>query len=990
MNTSSIQTAEIVFLAFLTIAAIDFGFCYGNTNTVCIEGEKRALLSFKQGLTDPSNQLSSWGVEDDCCNWAGVVCDNVTGHVLALHLQNPSFDSDYSLGGEINSSLVNLKQLKHLDLSRNDFGGIPVPSFIGSMANLQYLNLSKAGFGGAVPHQLGKLSSMRFLSLGSAFPTRLDVGNLQWVLGLSHLEVLDLSGGNFTTAPDWLQVMNKLPSLVELHLSYCNLDHIPQQVSVNFTSLAVLDLSHNSFDSMIPSWIFSLSGLVSLELSWSAFQCPFPSVVPNMTSLRYLDLYYNDLNCTIPSWMYSFNRLEFLDLAYNGLEGGISNEIGNLTSVKTIDLYGNKLIGTLPDAIGELVYVNSLDLGYNEFEGRLPRSLGNLCNLRFLDMSGNKFSGELFTVSSKCEEYALESMFLYNNQLSGQLPNQFGQFGNIRELDLRNNLLSGPIPDTLGSLASITSINLAENQLNGTIPESLGQLSNLQDLDLSDNLLQGIVSEVQFTNLRNLYSLYAAPNQLTLKVSPDWNPPFQLVYLDLANWHLGPKFPMWLQSQKVLQSIDLSCTGISDQIPTWFWNTSSSASYRNLSNNQIHGEIPYLDALRDDSKVYLHSNKFSGPLPLLSSNLSELDFSENLFSGALSHFLCDWKEAPSLMVLHLGDNNLTGTIPSSMGLLSSLQSLHLRNNRLSGEIPSALQNCSYLKVVDLSENEFNGSIHKWVGERLSSLMVLSLRGNKLEGVVPPELCQLSSLQVLDLANNNLSGAIPRCINNLTSMAVKLNNSDPIIFGYEYEYKGRTIEGYLEKAILVMKGGSYQYDKILALVALMDLSNNNISGNIPEEITSLQGLISLNLSGNHLRGAIPKKIGNMGWLGSLDLSRNQLYGEIPQTMSGMTLLSYLNLSYNNLSGAIPLGTQLQSFNASSFIGNKLCGLPLSNNCSIGEETPSQGNKGENAGRDAEVDWFYLCMALGFGTDLCGYTRGDVFRLYNSCGSIILSS
>ena len=130
------------------------------------------------------------------------------------------------------------------------------------------------------------------------------------------------------------------------------------------------------------------------------------------------------------------------------------------------------------------------------------------------------------------------------------------------------------------------------------------------------------------------------------------------------------------------------------------------------------------------------------------------------------------------------------------------------------------------------------------------------------------------------------------------------------------------------------------------------------------MTSLQGLQSLNLSFNVLIGRIPDNIGVMGSLESIDFSVNLLSGQIPQSMSSLTFLSHLNLSSNNLSGKIPLSTQLQSLSASCFIGNKLCGAPLIENCSINDVKPNVEMQRSKDFGGPKVDWFYVSMALGF--------------------------
>eukprot|EP00957_Ditylum_brightwellii_P096605 7357589-Ditylum_brightwellii.AAC.1 len=83
----------------------------------------------------------------------------------------------------------------------------------------------------------------------------------------------------------------------------------------------------------------------------------------------------------------------------------------------------------------------------------------------------------------------------------------------------------------------------------------------------------------------------------------------------------------------------------------------------------------------------------------------------------------------------LSDNQLIGSIPSEVGLLSGLTFLYLENNQLTGSIPS---------VVGL----------------LSHLGELYLRNNQLIGSIPSEVGLLSELTFLYLDNNQLTGSIP--------------------------------------------------------------------------------------------------------------------------------------------------------------------------------------------------------------------------------------
>lgn len=84
--------------------------------------------------------------------------------------------------------------------------------------------------------------------------------------------------------------------------------------------------------------------------------------------------------------------------------------------------------------------------------------------------------------------------------------------------------------------------------------------------------------------------------------------------------------------------------------------------------------------------------------------------------------------------------------------------------------------------------------------------------------------------------------------------------------------------------------------------------------------SVIGLTSLNLLGNYLTRPIPAQIGKLSLLNSLDLLKNLLTGGIPESFSQLNSLGVLDLTNKNLSGKVPSNTELQRFDASSYMGN----------------------------------------------------------------------
>ncbi|XP_074268688.1 putative inactive receptor kinase At1g27190 [Silene latifolia] len=115
------------------------------------------------------------------------------------------------------------------------------------------------------------------------------------------------------------------------------------------------------------------------------------------------------------------------------------------------------------------------------------------------------------------------------------------------------------------------------------------------------------------------------------------------------------------------------------------------------------------------------------------------------------------------------------------------------------------------------------------------------------------------------------------------------------------------------------------------IQTLDLSGNDFMGSIPVNICSwLPFLVTLDLSDNQLSGEIPPDLGNCQYLNKLVLSNNQLSGLIPAQLSNLNRLTVFSVADNHLSRQIP--EFLAHFDESGFDGNDgLCGKPVGSKC-----------------------------------------------------------
>nr|XP_048337053.1 LRR receptor-like serine/threonine-protein kinase RGI5 [Ziziphus jujuba var. spinosa] len=176
-----------------------------------------------------------------------------------------------------------------------------------------------------------------------------------------------------------------------------------------------------------------------------------------------------------------------------------------------------------------------------------------------------------------------------------------------------------------------------------------------------------------------------------------------------------------------------------------------------MAYNQLSDRVPNSFRFNKESIVNLSTNRFQGPLPIWSSNITIFSLKDNMFSEPIPPNIGE--AMPLLSDLDISENSLTGCIPLSIGNVTGLTTSIISNNKLSGELPSSLQNCTNMVNLDLGDKRFTGQIPSSIGN-LEWIETLDISMNHISGPIPFLMTSLTFLNHLNLSYNNLSGKIP--------------------------------------------------------------------------------------------------------------------------------------------------------------------------------------------------------------------------------------
>ncbi|GMY05133.1 putative leucine-rich repeat receptor-like protein kinase, partial [Fagus crenata] len=207
--------------------------------------------------------------------------------------------------------------------------------------------------------------------------------------------------------------------------------------------------------------------------------------------------------------------------------------------------------------------------------------------------------------------------------------------------------------------------------------------------------------------------------------------------------------------------------------------------YRDLSyNKDLTGTLPRsIGSLKKLSNLILVGCGFSGPIPDNIGSLQQLAFlslNSNHFSGQVPPSIGNLS---NLLWLDLTNNQLDGPIPVSKGstpgldMLFNCRHFHLGKNNLSRTIPPQLFSSKMTLIHVLFDgNQLTGSIPSTPG-LVKTLEVVRFDGNALSGPMPSNFNNLTNLTEMYLSNNKLTGPVPSLTGmNLLSYVDISNNT----------------------------------------------------------------------------------------------------------------------------------------------------------------------------------------------------------------------
>ncbi len=504
--------------------------------------------------------------------------------------------------------------------------------------------------------------------------------------------------------------------------------------------------------------------------------------------------------------------------------------------------------------------------------------------------------------------------------------------GDVAEIQLKDNGLIGTIPSSISDLQGLKKLYLGQyntsNSLSGNIPSTLNELTVLEYLVLAGNNLSGTIPSSIF-DITTLTHCILSGNQLTGGIPENVGNAINLVDLTLASNSLTGSFPSSIWTLSKLRNLYLASNPLNTSLPEAISGL-TSLSYLNLNGCGLLGELPFsLGDINTLTTIYLSHNNLEGDIPtsiINLDNLVHLFIQNNSLSGSIPEGLCTLQ---NLQSINLDRNELAGVVPECLKSSNSISALRLNSNNLTSlpnftQHPNAATLTLHTQNNYIAQSDIDANLNSDGSHNFASFIYDPQNAVPADQGLVLDIAEIQALRDLYESTNGASWTNNTGWPSSSAEWDGITSVDQVI-----GWQGVSIfEGDITVINLSLNQLIGEMPSTIGnLTSLKNfyLHKNQLSGGIPVSIGGLTNLTHLQFQDNNLTGPIPASLGNLSSLKLLSLYNNELNGVLPMELGNLSSLETLSLHQNQFSGNIPseLGN-LSNLIAFSLSSNQLTG------------------------------------------------------------------